>query len=207
VSGATSPHVTGNQSIFTVRSFETPGALDGFLSQSRLGIADIILRFRQNYNALYEICCLVNSMHGCTVLLNWLVCTASLSIDLYYVTVFFIFPSTSDEVSFSTAMNVALILWSVFALVRMFFIALSSQWVSDECQTFMSNVQQLLLEYSAEEDTLTQLVSLSDQLVNNKIEFTACGIFPVNLSVLCTVAGLAIQYLILLCQMRGSSEQ
>jgi hypothetical protein len=198
--------MVGNQSVFTVRNFETPVALETCFSENASAIASTILRFRQNYNALYEICCLINSMHGCTILVNWLVGTVSVSVDLYYVTVSFIFPSTSDKVLASTAMNVTLILWSLFTLVRMFVIALTCQWVSDEWRTFMCSVQQLLLEYNTEEDMLTQLGFFADQLVNNKMEFTACGIFPMNLSVLCTVAGLVIQYLILLCQMRDSSK-
>jgi hypothetical protein len=205
-SGTTLHRVAGKQSVFTVRNFEKPVALGSSVSDNRSSIASTVLRFRQNYNALYEMCCLINSMHGRTILVNWVVSTVSLSVDFYYVSLSFVLPSTSDKVLASTAKNVTLILWSLFTLVRMFVVAISCQWASDECRTFMSNVQQLLLEYSAEEDMLTQLVFFTDQLENNKIEFTACGIFPVNLSVLCTVAGLVIQYLILLCQMRELSK-
>jgi hypothetical protein len=206
VSGKISPSVVGNQSVFTVQSFEKNGSLECSVSDSRLAMAGIILMVRQNYNALCEVCSLINSIHGFTLVVNWLVATVGLSVDLYYVTVFYMFPSISNKVSSSAAMNVALILWSLFTLVRMFVIALSCQWVSDEYRICMSNVERLLLEYSSEEDVLTQLVSFTDQLVNNKIEFTACGIFTVNLSVLCTVVGLVIQYFILLCQMRDSSK-
>lgn len=206
VSGTTTRPVVGNQSVFTVENFAKPEGLQCSISDSRSAIAGVILRVRQNYKALCEICCLINSIHGFTLVVNWLVAIVGLSVDLYYVTVSFEFPSVSNKVSSSAATNVTLILWSLFALVRMFVIAVSCQWVSDEYRTVMSNVQQLLLEYSTEEDVLTQLVSFTDQLVNNKIEFTACGIFTMNLSVLCTVAGLVIQYFILLCQMRGSSK-
>lgn len=206
VSGKTSRPVFGNQSVFTVQSFEKPEGLERSVSDSRKATTDIILRIRQNYNALSEMCCLINSIHGFTSVVNWLVATVGLSVDLYHVTVSFLFPSISKEVSPSAAKNVVLILWSLLTLVRMFVIALSCQWVSDEYRTCMSNVQRLLLEYSTEEDVLAQLVSFTDQLVNNKIEFTACGIFAINLSVLCTVAGLVIQYFILLCQMRDTSK-
>jgi hypothetical protein len=206
VSGTTSRLVVGNQRVFTVQSFKETETLDCSISNSRSSMAGIILMVRQNYNALCEVCSLINCIHGFTLVVNWLIATVGLSVDLYYVAVSFMFPSISNKVSFSTATNVALILWSLFTLVRMFVIALSCQWVSDEYRTCMSNVERLLLEYSTEEDVLTQLVSFTDQLVNNKIEFTACGIFTVNLSVLCTVAGLVIQYFILLCQMRDSSK-
>jgi hypothetical protein len=176
------------------------------IGDSRTTIADMILRIRQSYNALCEVCFLINSAHGCTVVVNWLVATVSLSLHMYYVVVSIVFTSMSNKVLSSPGMNIILILWSLFTLVRMFVIALSCQWVSDEYRTFVSNVDRLLLEYSTEEDVYTQLVSFTDQLVNNKIEFIPCGIFQMNLSVVCTVVGLVIQYLILLCQMRDSSK-
>lgn len=206
VSGTTSRPVVGNQSIFTVQNFEKPEGLEFSISDSRSAIAGIILRVRQDYNSLCQICCMINYIHGFTLVVNWFVATVGLSVDLYYVTVSFAFPSISNKVSSSVAVNVALVLWSLFTLVRMFVIAVSCQRVSDEYWTCMSNAQRLLLEYSTEQDVLTQLVSFMDQLVNNKIEFTACGIFTVNLSALCTVAGLVLQYFILLCQMRDSSK-
>jgi uncharacterized membrane protein YhaH (DUF805 family) len=204
VSGTTSRLVDGNQSVFTVQNFEKSEGLECSISGSRSAIAGIILRVRQNYDALCEICCMINSIHGFTLVVNWLVAIVGLSVNLYYVTVSFVFPSVSNKVSSSTAVNVALILWILVTLFRMFVIALSCQRVTDEYRTCMNNVQRLLLEYSTEEDVLTQLVSFTDQLVNNKIEFTACGIFTMNLSVLCTFVGLVIQYSILLCQMRDS---
>jgi hypothetical protein len=206
VSGKTSRPVVGNRSVFTIQSFGKPAGLECSITDCRSAIAGIVLRVRQNYNALCEMCSLINSIHGFTLVVNWLVATVGLSVDLYYVTVSFVFPSISNKLSSSAATNVALILWSLFTLVRMFVIAVSCQRVSDEYRACMSIVQRLLLEYSTEEDVLTQLVSFTDQLVSNKIEFTACGIFTMDLSVLCTVAGLVIQYFVLLCQMRDSSK-
>ena len=206
LSGTPSRPAVGNQGIFTVQSFEKPMGFECYIGDSRTAIAGVILRIRQTYNALCEVCFLINSAHGCTVAVNWLVATLSLSLHLYYVAVSLVFPSMSTKLLSSTTIIVLLILWSIFILVRMFVIALSCQWVSDEYRKFVSNVHQLLLEYSTEEDVYTQLISFTDQLVNNKIEFTACGIFNMDLSVLCTVVGLVIQYLILLCQMRDSSK-
>lgn len=206
VSRTTSRLVDGNRSVFTVQNFENSEGLEGYIIGSRSAIAGIVLRVRQNFDALCEICCMINSIHGFILVVNWLVAIVGLSVNLYYVTVSFVFPSISNKVLSSTAMNVALILFILFTLFRMFVIALSCQRVTDEYRTCMSNVQRLLLEYSTEEDVLTQLVSFTDQLLNNKIEFTACGIFTMNLSVLCTFVGLVIQYSILLCQMRDSSK-
>jgi hypothetical protein len=205
-SGNMSHSEFGVRSVFVRRNVQRSVTHSSPFNHNVSEIASQILTFRQNYNTLYEICGLINSMHGCTILLNWSVYILSFIVDLYYVSTFFIFPSTSDKVLSSTTANVALILWNILILIRMLVIAASCQWANDEHQRCLSNVQDLQLEYYTKEYILTQLESFSDQLVNNKIEFTACGIFPMNLSVLCTVAGLVIQYLIVLFQMRGSPE-
>jgi hypothetical protein len=202
VSEITSNHVIGDQIAFTPGSFETVMARDTSSNRNTFGFANIILTFREHYNALYEICCIVNSVNGCTILLNWLVFVVSVSINLYHVAVLFMFPLASDNTLHSTTKNITFILWNILTVMRMFVVALSCQWVSDECQRCMNSVQEMLLEHGTDEGALTQLESFSVQLVNNKIEFTVCGIFPMNWSVLCTVAGLVIQYLILLFQMR-----
>lgn len=198
VSEITSDHVTGDQISFTPRSFETVMAAEVFSNRNKFGFASIILTFRKYYNALYEICGIVNSVNGCTILLNWFVFVVSVTINLYHVTVTFMFPPASD----TTLHYVTFLLWNVLTVMRMFVAALSCQWVSDEWQRCVNIVQEMLLEQGTEEDAVTQLESFSVQVVNNKIELTVGAMFPANLSVLCTVAGLVIQYLILLCQMR-----
>jgi hypothetical protein len=141
-------------------------------------------------------------MNGCTMLLNWLVFVVGVSINLYHVALFFLFPYALNNTLHSTTKNITFILWDILTVMRMFVVALSCQWASDECQRCVNGVQEMLLEPVTEEDALAQLESFSVQLVNNKIEFTVCGIFPMNLSVLSAAAGLVIQYLILLFQMK-----
>lgn len=193
-------------SVFVRRSFQISLTPELPFSHNISEIASEILTFRLNYNALYEICGLINSMHGCIILFNWSVYTVNFIINLYYVTISSFYTSASDKVLTSTIVNVTLILSIILSLIRMSIIAVFCQWTSDEHQRCLSNVQDLELMYCTEEDILIQLESFSDQLANNKIEFTACGIFPMNLSVLCTVIGLVIQYLIFLFQMIGLSE-
>jgi hypothetical protein len=194
-------HVTGDQIAFTARSSETAMARETS-NRNKFGCASVIFTFRKLYNALYEICCLVNSINGCTMLLSWLVFVVSVSINMYHVAVVLVFPPPLDNTLHSTAKNMTFILWNILTVMRMFVIALSCQWASDECQRCRNSVQEMLLEHGTEEDTLTELEYFSVQLVINKIEFTVCGIFSMNLSVLCTVTGLVTQYLILLFQMR-----
>lgn len=208
VSGITLNHVTRDQ------IWETSTARKRSCNCNKCRLASMILTFREHYNALYEACCLVNSINGCTMLLNWLVFVVSVSINLYHMTVVFMSPSASGQLGqlgqsghmpHSTAKSVTFILWTVLTVARMCAIALWCQWATDEHQGCMDTVQEVLLRHGTgenEEEVLTQLESFSAQLVNNKIEFTVGGMYPVNSTVLCAAAGLVIQYVILLFQMR-----
>jgi hypothetical protein len=202
VSEITSNRAIGDENAFTPRNFQKILTPETSSNRNKFGFASVILTFREHYNTLYEICCLFNSINGCTMLLKWLVFIVSVSINFYHVAVLFMFPSASDNTLHSTMKNITFFLWNILAVVRMFVVSLWCQWATDECQRCMNIVQDMLLDDRTEEDELTQLESFSVQLVNNKIEFTVCGIFHMNLSVLCAVAGLVIQYLILLFQMR-----
>jgi hypothetical protein len=206
ISGNVSQPEFGIHSDFARQSVQRSVTSRASFGHNMSEIASQILIFRQHYNALYEVCDLINSMHGCTILFNWSVHTVSFIVDLYFVSVSCIFPSASGRILSCTMVNVPPVLWNVLILIRVSVIAASCQRASDEHQRCLSNVQELQLEYYTEEDTVIQLESFSDQLVNNKIEFTACGIFPMNLSVLRSVAGLVIQYLIVLFQMRESPQ-
>jgi len=203
ISGITSFPEVGDHILFMRRSYGRPVLPDTSFSHSASRTASQMFTFRNIYKELYEICCLINSMYGCTVLLKWLVSAACSVVGMYRVIDFVMSVSTADEVLSCITLNVSFFLWNILTMTRIFVIAVLCQWTSGECRRCMSNIQELLLQYSMEDDVLTQLVSFSDQLVNNKIEFTACGIFPVNLSVLSTAAGLVLQYLIVLLQVRG----
>jgi hypothetical protein len=187
------------------RCLETDMARKASPKCNKSGMESIIFTFREHYNALYKICCLVNSIHGYALLLNWLVFVVSVSIHSYHMAVSFVFSSAPDYVLHSAARNVTYILWTVLTLVRMSILALSCHWATDECQRCMDSVQEMSLEHGADQDVLTQLESFCVQLVNNKIEFTVGGMFRMNLSVLCTAAGLVTQFLILMFQMRDHS--
>jgi hypothetical protein len=199
VSEITSNHAVGDQCL------ETAIARMTSIKCSKSGMASIIFTFREHYNAMYKICCLVNSINGYALLLNWLVFVVSVSVHSYHVAVSFVFPSAPDYVLHSAARNVTFILWTVLTVVRMSILAVSCQCAADECQRCMDSVQEMSLQHGAHQDVLTQLESFCVQLVNNNIEFTVGGMFRMNLSVLCTAAGLVTQFLILMFQMREHS--
>lgn len=88
---------------------------------------------------------------------------------------------------------------SLIIVVRVILLALSCQKTYEEQMKCVDNVEELLLR-SDQQDVTSQLKLMANQLQNNRIEFTAYGFFVVNLSLLATLTGVTVTYVILLIQ-------
>lgn len=81
--------------------------------------------------------------------------------------------------------------------------------ISSTCHTSASEndtskllVQKLLLEDDLKPQDITELKFLSFQLNNTPVQYSACGLFALNLSFLCSVTGVIISYVILVVQLK-----
>ena len=63
-------------------------------------------------------------------------------------------------------------------------------------------VHKLLLRQTLLRDISTELQLFSIQLLSNKVEFSAAGFFPVNLSLVYSMVGAATTYIIILLQFK-----
>jgi hypothetical protein len=88
---------------------------------------------------------------------------------------------------------------SLITALRIITITLPCQKTSEEYQECIDNIQELLLS-ADQKDVARQLKLFSNQLQNNRIEFTASGFFVVNLSLLTTLTGVTVTFVILLIQ-------
>jgi hypothetical protein len=94
---------------------------------------------------------------------------------------------------------IPLLLFSLIAAFSIIAITLSCQKTSEEYQECVDSVQELLLRAN-QKDVVTQLRLFCNQLENNRIKFTACEFFAVDLSLLTTLTGVTVTYVILLVQ-------
>jgi hypothetical protein len=81
--------------------------------------------------------------------------------------------------------------------------------ISSTCHTVVSEnatsnllVQKLLLEDDLKLQDITELKFLSFQLNNTPVQYSACGLFALNLSFLCSVTGVIISYMIVVVQLK-----
>jgi gustatory receptor len=78
----------------------------------------------------------------------------------------------------------------------------TSQLTHDESKAMLLTVHKLLLCPNVSSACETQLRLFATQIVDNEIEFTACGIFPLDLSTLHSIIAAAATYIIILYQLK-----
>jgi hypothetical protein len=78
----------------------------------------------------------------------------------------------------------------------------TSQLTYNESREMLLTVHKLLLCPNASSACETQLRLFATQIVDNEFEFTACGIFPLDLSTLHSIVAAAATYIIILYQLK-----
>jgi hypothetical protein len=91
---------------------------------------------------------------------------------------------------------------SCTCIIKVLSIAVSCHAASCEASRTSTIVQKLLSQRPVTADTLTELHLFSQQLSNSDPRFTAFGFFTLNLNFLCSVAGTATTYIVVLLQLK-----
>jgi hypothetical protein len=186
--------VLQHQNIQNLEPMETMVA-----SYYRSKITEIIVTYRKIYQKLYDICCLINSMCGFSLLLSTLSYTLRF-VSHVYNAIHILLMSYSSKGSLVSKQVVALlVISSLITSMRIILVTLSCHKTCEEYKNCIDIIQELLLR-SDQKDIIQQLKLFSSQLENNRIEFTANGFFVVNLSLLTTLTGVTVTYIILLIQ-------
>jgi gustatory receptor len=92
--------------------------------------------------------------------------------------------------------------WATQNFLRILSITASCFAAGDEARRTGTVVHKLLLRQTLLRDTLTELQLFSTQLLSNKVEFSAGGFFPINLSLVYSMVGAATTYIIILFQVK-----
>jgi gustatory receptor len=92
--------------------------------------------------------------------------------------------------------------WVTQKLVIILSITASCFVAGEEARRIPTVVHKLLLHQLLLRDTSTELQLFSIQLLNNKVEFSAGGFFPVNLSLVYSMVEAATTYIIILFEFK-----
>jgi gustatory receptor len=155
---------------------------------------------RQTYSDLYDITESINGIYGFQITLELAYDFVKFVSCLYYSMELI---SNVNETGEHTPLKAAsALIWATQILVRILSITVSCFATSEEARRTGNVVHKLLLLQSPLRDTSTELQMFSIQLLSNKVEFSAGGFFPVNLSLVYGMVGAATTYIIILFQFK-----
>jgi hypothetical protein len=138
---------------------------------------------------LNNVVSLINEIYGILVLLF----TFWLLVSIIFVLFFTLFELEAGQYG-----SIGYIIVSFISLIR---ITSTCHTAASENDTSKLLVQKLLLQDGLKSHDITELNFLSFQL-DNKPQYSACGLFDLNLSFLCSVTGVIISYIILVVQLK-----
>jgi hypothetical protein len=96
---------------------------------------------------------------------------------------------------------------TIFHLVLLISISSTCHRAASENDKSKLLVQKLLLEDDLTPEDITELKLLSFQLNNTPVQYSACGLFVLNLPFFCSVTGAIISYLSSFSVLEGDSMQ
>jgi gustatory receptor len=103
-----------------------------------------------------------------------------------------------EVISISRDLTAAL--WAVASCTKVFSNVFASYRANGEFNETVSQIQKLTLRAGLKPEIKDQLELFSIQLVNNKIEFTACGFFNINFKFVRSLVYTVTTYIIVLIQ-------
>jgi gustatory receptor len=162
---------------------------------------------RQTYSDLYDITESINGIYGYQIALEFAYDFVSFVSFLYYaLEVLSNVKKTGDHnlrAEETIMLEIASSLcWVMQNLVRILSITASCFAAGEEARRTGTVVHKLLLRRTLLRDTSTELQLFSMQLLSNKVEFSAGGFFPVNLSLAYSMVGAATTFIIILFQFK-----
>jgi hypothetical protein len=151
---------------------------------------------------LYDVAQLLNCAYGFQILL----CFGFLFIQLilvYNIAIDLVVKMLSQKAGIATDIQEWSSLCSALLLsVILTFVTVSCELACEEANRTGHLIHTLLLKPDLSRDLILQLQLFSSQVSNLRVNFTTCGFFTINASLICGIGGVVCTYLIILYQFR-----
>jgi hypothetical protein len=144
------------------------------------------------YSQLHDVALLMNSTYGIPLLCAtyWVIITivsaANYAIELKRTDKLFVLEA---------------VLWSIFSATLMTIMAVSCSLAVNECSLSPVIVQKIILRDDISGEDMKELDKMFTQFKVMKIGFSACGMFRIDLSLLCGIFGATLSYLVIVPQL------
>jgi hypothetical protein len=133
--------------------------------------------------------------------LTWLFVINSLAFHLVAKYIFNL-SDMNNQIMRNNLQGIFGIVWSIFASLMLLLISVACHKTSEEAAMSVSLVHSLLLYPCFSPGISTELSLFCTQLKHLKIEFSACGLFAINLPFFYSIIGVTCTYVIFLCQVK-----
>jgi hypothetical protein len=147
---------------------------------------------------------LTNSIFKVQILVGFIEIFVEITLCLYasltYVTGLF-----TCELYSSSKWNMlgVFLVWATMNLSKLIALTASCHGASEQANRAAVLVHKLLVVQSLYPETRAELQLFSEQLLHHKVRFSACGFFPIDFTLLYSMAGSVTTYIIILLQYNG----
>jgi hypothetical protein len=165
-------------------SVSSDGYIEGSLKQTDIN------SLRKIYSELYDISCLINNTYGVPILVTMCWWLTGILCSLFEVLIDF------------NVWGVANTVYAITCSLLFFNVTLLCHTATNEARCSRILVQKLLIEGKFRTECVNLLKMLSVQLQVMKIEYTACGLFTLNLRLFVSVVSVIASYIIIMVQIK-----
>jgi len=172
--------LNGNETIFKI---------------SRVIEVEVLLKLRRIYCHLYECVKIINFMYGLPILIHIFRSATGLIPMLYIFGTSFSEHSGNYFIAF-------VIIWTIVLFGPIISLTVICDIAASKTKDIGHKLQALLLDEKVSSDMMEQLKLFCQQMSNDRIVFTATGLFDVDLSFLCTFLTTFTTYIVVLIQLK-----
>ncbi|GFG31885.1 hypothetical protein Cfor_10240 [Coptotermes formosanus] len=170
--------------------------------RSSFSEVDRLIRVRKLYDMIYRVSKLVNGMYGIHIVLDLIYNFINVVVSVYGI-----IGATTGSIKINPKLPVfqyivVYICWIVVCLAKVVAMSVSCHKASAQVEVCCQEVQKLLISDALRQDTRRQLKLLLQQVSNNRVVFTACEFFTINMSFLFTFVSSATTYIVVLVQVK-----
>ena len=165
------------------------------LKMTRIMEVEVLLKLRRIYYHVYECVKIINFIYGLPILIHIVRSATGLISELYDVGILF-------GVHTETICTLSVIIWTIILLGPIIFLTVICDISASKTKEIGHKLQALLLDEKVSSDMMEQLKLFCQQMSNDRIVFTAAGLFDVDLSFLCKFLTSVTTYIVVLIQLK-----
>jgi len=187
-------HCNGNGCILTsvvTEQYEVACKIDCDVSNIR--------RLREFHDTLHDVASDINMMYGFQILAD-IFNTFIDSVATSYLSIVYAKKQTEGGDNITYHGLIVNTNWILLFFIKMIAVTLSCHFASNEANGTARILHKKLLTEELKQSTEKEIQFFLQQVTNNKLYFSACGFFHINLSTLCTMVSSVATYLVILFQ-------